>query len=92
MSKLVTVVIGVLFSSLATGTASWFAFGADRPNRVEVGEMIATQSPYVADKRFLDATIVELAITTRELRAAVGSLTVEVVELRLILAQAIEGP
>ena len=60
-----------LFSAVLTGAGAWLAVGSTAVDRSEVSQMIATESPYVADRALLVDT-----------RGKVSAMVVQVGELQ----------
>lgn len=76
--------------SIAVGSIScltlmvgfWLVEAREYVSRAEVGELIKTQSPYVADRQLILAGMENLSETLEENNKAINSLNVEIARLR----------
>lgn len=76
-----SIAVGAL-SCLTLMVGFWLVEAREYVSRTEVSEMIKTQSPYVADRQLILASMDNLSRTLEENNKAINSLNVEIARLR----------
>ena len=60
----------------------WILHGRELPTRAEVRSMIATEAPYVADRKLVMERLTDVAENSRDLSKAINEFRVELARLR----------
>ena len=76
-----------LVSMFAAGAVSWISFGANTINRDEAIEIVNTHSPYLEDRKLLNATLGRVSDTMDKQGKAMNDLS----STQAAQAQAIKG-